>query len=361
MSERRTSRGNIDREDILKRLSKDILAETIEVARLRFEQKMTQQEIAKVMRIAPARVFRRLKLAEDLQLIQTTVVPPPMRQLEEDLLRRLRNRKQIHDVQIVPRGAGKNRAINADNLGAIGAAYLEDVVIHHPGDHLKIAMACGNTLLTLLTRFAARLEHSPSTLWKLKAKEITLYPLNLFWGWKFDGKAAVSPLVLVINTAGLLNRLGLNVLAYTPPPQLSLHHDIEPTSNSEDTKARKKYATYLQEVEQADIFLLGIGTGDSNYREALKELCLTHILKGKKIAGEINYQPYTPAGEFLPIENFPGLQAKRLQEIAKTERKVIAVAGGEEKAESVRVILQKDVPFNTIITDEDIAEKIWWV
>jgi len=345
-------------------LSPSTLAEVIEVARLHFEQGLTQEAIATELDIPQSRVFRRLKLAEDAQFVKTTVCPPPLLTLQADLLARLDKKREIHDVRVVPRGAGENSAINADNLGVVGASFLEEIIVPHPSHHLKIAMACGKTLLTLLTRFVARLEQSPGTLRKLKKKEITLYPLNLYWDWKFDYSAAISPSALVIATAVLLGRLGLKVYADTPPPPLSFYRKAELVPDGEQAQLAQKYTEYRQAVEQADIFLLGIGTGDrerSNYSDVVEWLDIDDTINWDSIAGEINYQPYTTDGTFPSLPRFPGVQAKRLQELAKTEKKVIAVAGGIGKASAVRAILKKDAPFNILLTDQDIAEQIRWV
>lgn len=339
----------------------DERAEMIEVARLYFEKRLTQTAIAKALGLPQTTVSRRLKQANDAHIVQITVSPPPIQQLQADLLAKLRRRKTIREVRVVSRGIGENSARNLDNLGADGAEFLEKIVAQHTTDHLKIAMACGNTLLELLTRFVARLEQTPTVLKKLRKKKITLYPLNLFWGWTFDGTTAMYPSALVIATTVLLRKLGIEVCAYTPPPRLRFPREFEPSSDGEGTETMEKYAEYIQAVEQADIFLLGIGTGDkqgSNYREVVKGLDLEDILRRDDIAGELNYQPYTTNGAFLPIARFPGVQAKRLHELAKTEKKIIAVAGGLAKAPAVYSILKKDVPFNILITDEDIAEKI---
>jgi len=344
--------------------SKDERAEMIEIARLHVEEGMTQEAIAEELNITQSTISRRLKRANSEHVIKTIITIPPIDQLYADLFAILSRRKKIREMKVLPRGVGKNRTKNVDNLGTAGAEFLKEIVVQHSGDHLQIAMSCGETLLMLLTRFVALLEQTPTVLKKLRKKAITLYPLNLYWGWTFDGNEAIYPTALVLATAVLLNKLGIKVCAYTPPPRMSFSREVKPNSDGEDhegTELMPKYNDYIQAAEQADIFLLGIGTGNkegSNYREVVKGLHLEDILKRDDIAGELNYQPYTIEGTFLSVEGFPGVQAKRLQKIAKTEKKVIAVAGGIGKADSVCSILKRNPPFNTLITDEDIAEKI---
>ncbi|MAP38964.1 MAG: hypothetical protein CL879_05025, partial [Dehalococcoidia bacterium] len=79
--------------------------ELVEVARLYFQTGATQNDIADNLKIPQARVSRLLKQAEDENIVQHVIIPPPLRRLESLLMRELRG-KGVRDTRVVPKGIG---------------------------------------------------------------------------------------------------------------------------------------------------------------------------------------------------------------------------------------------------------------
>ena len=75
--------------------------ELVEVARLYFQTGATQNDIADSLKIPQARVSRLLKQAEDENIVQHVIFPPPLRRLESLLMRELRD-KGVRDTRVVP-------------------------------------------------------------------------------------------------------------------------------------------------------------------------------------------------------------------------------------------------------------------
>src|SRR5262249_6881467 len=158
--------------------------------------------------------------------VRHIISPPPLSRLQVDMLAKLKS-KGIQDVRVVPCGVGENASKNVKNLGDVGAEYLWEAISQHAGNQLTIGMACGDSLVSLMIRFATYLEQEPTALRELQQKEITLYPLNLFWGPKLEYGANLYPAVLVIAAATLLIKLGCKVSAYAPQPPLSFYGEPE--------------------------------------------------------------------------------------------------------------------------------------
>ncbi|HEV8712273.1 MAG TPA: sugar-binding domain-containing protein [Candidatus Binatia bacterium] len=333
-------------------------ADMVEIARLYFDQEIPQQEIAERLHIPQATVSRLLQRAKVEGIVRHIISPPPLSRLQVDTLAKLKGRG-VQEVRVVPRGVGDNADKNVKNLGDIGAEYLWEVLSQHPGERLTIGMACGDSLVSLVIRFATYLEQEPAALRELQQKEITLYPLNLFWGPKLEYGANLYPAVLVIAAATLFIKLGCKVSAYAPQPPLSFYSESEASKKREQQIA--DYARYLEEAKEADIFLVGIGMGiqDPKYRRLLETLNGKRHLSGSEVVGELNYQPFDDNGQFLKLPKLLAVTADELTTLAKTRKRIIAVAGGDKKVPAITALLRRiSLPFNVLLTDEAVAEGI---
>jgi DNA-binding transcriptional regulator LsrR (DeoR family) len=335
-------------------------ADMVEIARLYFDQEIPQQEISARLHIPQATVSRLLQRAKAEGIVRHIISPPPLSRLQVDTLAKLKS-KGMQDVRVVPRGVGDNADKNVKNLADVGAEYLWDVLSQHTGNQLTIGMACGDSLVSLVIRFATFLEQEPTALRELQQKEITLYPLNLFWGPKLEYGANLYPAVLVIAAATLLIKLGCKVSAYAPQPPLSFYSDSHPSKRREPERQVADYARYLEDAKKADIFLIGIGMGiqDPKYRRLLETLNGKRHLHSSEIVGELNYQPFDANGQFLKLPKLLAVTAAELTTLAQVRKRVIAVAGGDKKLRAVTALLKRAaLPFNALITDESVAEKI---
>ncbi len=337
--------------------------ELIEVARQYFETGATQVDIAKGLRIPQARVSRLLRQAEAEEIVQHLIFPPPLRDLESTVMRHVED-KGVRDVRVVPRGIGRSAEKNEDNLGSAAAEYFAQALVAHPGETVNVCMSCGNTLLSVITYFTEYLRRQPDALAALRQKTVVLYPLSLYWEptlrFHIDSEypsTSVYPSALVVYLAMRLMTLGCRVIAHAPQPPLDFYREFEDMGEGERMRQVDKYIGYLEGAKNADIFLIGVGTGrdDLRYRSVLDELGI-ELANEEAIAGEIGYQPFDSSGEFLQFPKLISVTADELIMLSRETPKVIAVIGGEPKVQAVQALLQRDrLPFNVLITDEAIA------
>ena len=337
--------------------------ELVEVARQYFQSGATQVDIAKSLRIPQARVSRLLHQAEAEEIVQHLIFPPPMRELESAVMRGVAD-KGVRDVRVVPRGIGRSAEKNEENLGSVAAEYLAQALVAHPGDTVSVCMACGNTLLAVITQFTELLQRQPEALAALKQKTVVLYPMTLYWEptlqFHIDSEypsTSVYPSALVVYLAMRLMTLGFRVIAHAPQPPLDFYREFDSMGEQERMRQVKKYSCYLEGAKNADIFLMGVGTGrdDMRYRRVLDELGIELADEGE-IAGEIGYQPFSSRGEFVEFPKLIAVTGAELSTLSRTTTKVVAVVGGEMKIPAIQALLNRDqLPFNVLITDEAIA------
>ena len=341
--------------------------ELVEVARRYFQTGATQNDIAESLNIPQARVSRLLKQAEDEDIVQHVIFPPTLRRLESLLMRELRD-KGVRDTRVVPRGIGASAAKNEENLGIVTAEYLVDAILDHPGDTVSLCMSCGNTLLAVVMQFTEFLRRNHDVLDEMKQKTLVLYPLSLYWEptlrFNIDSEypsTSIYPSALVVYLAMQLMTLGCRVIAHAPQPPLDFYREFDDMGQEEQKRQVTKYSSYLEQAKSADIFLLGIGTGqhDARYGTVLDELGIDlteEFTDDKGMAGEIGYQPFDSSGRFAHFPKLIAVTGEELAALSQTETKIIAALGGEQKIPALRALLQRDqLPFNVLVTDEAIA------
>lgn len=93
----------------------------VQVARMYYEQGLTQPAIAAHLHLSQSRVSRWLKQAQQDGIVRTVVIPPPgvFTELEDELTRRYEMRQVL-----VVEATGDDRSIMA-GLGTVAASYLE--------------------------------------------------------------------------------------------------------------------------------------------------------------------------------------------------------------------------------------------
>jgi len=336
-------------------------AQMIEIARLYFDQRLTQKDIAERLGIPQTTISRLLQRASEEGIVKHVISPPLLLGLQADVLKKSRS-KGIRDVRVVPAaGLGDTDDKNIQNLGAQGAEYLWEVLSQHEGEEVTISMACGDTLGALARQFVSYLQQDPSALGELKKKTIWLYPLNLFWEPELE--STIYPPALVVTLGTQLIALDCKVHAFAPQPPLHFYREFDTMDKEQRKRQIEKYDVYLDKAKKADIFLLGIGAfrNDDKYKRVLNELDNKQSFEEAMVAGEVNYQPFTHDGKFVPLRKLLAVTGEELSEIAaKTTKKVIAVAGGRKgnKTAAILASLKCNPPYNVLITDEVMAEQI---
>jgi DNA-binding transcriptional regulator LsrR (DeoR family) len=282
-------------------------------------------------------------------------------------MRELRD-KGVRDTRVVPRGIGASAAKNEDNLGIVTAEYLIDAILENPSDTVSVCMSCGNTLLAVVMQFTDYLRRNHDVLDELKQKTLVLYPLSLYWEptlqFNIDSEypsTSIYPSALVVYLAMQLMTLGCKVIAHAPQPPLDFYREFDDMGQEEQSRQVTKYSSYLDQAKRSDIFLLGIGAGhhDARYGTVLDDLGIDlsdELPDDESMAGEIGYQPFDSIGKFAHFPKLIAVSGEELAGLSRTETKIIATLGGEQKIPALKALLQRDqLPFNVLVTDEAIA------
>jgi DNA-binding transcriptional regulator LsrR (DeoR family) len=102
-------------------LGRDATAMIVQVARMYYEQGMTQPAIAERLRVSQSRVSRWLKQAAEMGIVRTVVIPPEG--VFPDLEERLAVRFDLRQALVVETSGDEQGLLSG--LGAAAASYLE--------------------------------------------------------------------------------------------------------------------------------------------------------------------------------------------------------------------------------------------
>lgn len=111
----------------------------VEVARLYYESHLTQEEIARRLKLSRPSVQRMLRKAHELEIVKITISDPLGR--VEELARRLQSSFNLDRVIVVPTVREDPQATKR-RVGETGARYLEDVL----KEGMTLAVAWGTTV-----------------------------------------------------------------------------------------------------------------------------------------------------------------------------------------------------------------------
>jgi DNA-binding transcriptional regulator LsrR (DeoR family) len=231
-----------------------------------------------------------------------------------------------------------------EELGAAAAAYFEKIA----ANGMRIGLSCGFTLYQTIRQLRER-----------RFRDLALYPLS--------GESTLKQVDLFPNTL-----VGMMAVKYRPHVQayaLPVQHLL---SLGEIERERRRLLRdpeirAIYEAAQAvDVALVGIGMiGEEtpgfcslaeSYGVSVKRL------RQLGVVGEINYQPFDREGRIVDRPEMRALMRRilsvggdRLQALSKrSDRYVVAIAGGRPKLEAVRGALAGRF-MNVLVTDEDVA------
>ena len=268
----------------------------------------------------------------------------PRRSDLEDELQKLY--PHLRELRVVDPGIKDMDAIQK-TVAREGAYYLEEIA----WSGAKIGLSGGKTLYFLVTYLEPE-----------RLSGLHLYPLTLTPILTMPGLTANA-------MVGMMSTKYPDTTAYNLPT-------IPVTSREEYEKQMSTNSEMLKiyrDIWEVDIMVLGIGylTGPLPGFRALaqQELNLTaEELAAKGVVAEINHTPIDAQGE--PMLNTAdkelaaltqrviGVGALELRERAeRSDRYVVAVAGGPDKTEAIRACL-KGKYFNVLITDSYVAEAL---
>lgn len=252
----------------------------------------------------------------------------------------------LREVRVVDPGIKDMDAIQK-TVAREGAYYLEEIA----WSGAKIGLSGGKTMYYLITYL------EPERLTGLH-----LYPLTL------------TP---ILTMPGLTANAMVGMMSTKYPDATAFNLPTIPVSTKEEYEkqmaANPEMQKIYRDIWNVDIMVLGVGylTGPLPGFRALaqQEMGLTaKDLAAKGVVAEINHTPIDARGE--PIldgkdkdlaaltARVIGVGALELRERAeKSDRFVVAVAGGLEKTEAIRACL-KGKYFNVLVTDAYVAQAL---
>ncbi|PRX35540.1 DNA-binding transcriptional regulator LsrR (DeoR family) [Orenia metallireducens] len=301
-----------------------------EVARLYYEEELTQSEIAKRIHTSRSKISRMLKEAKEEGVVEININYPWARSLETEnkLLEtfelnqvRVLNSKELHYNEILK------------GLGVLAADYLDNIL---KADSI-LGISWGKTMYNVVKSL------NPSKKLPIKVVQV------------IGAAATNNP---VIDAPDLVRHLataygGNYYYLYAP---LFIKDDIA-------HNALIKQPAIIQTMalaHRADIILTGIGalnnsTPNALWEGYLKEESLEN-LRYKGAVGHICAHHYNINGELADLEEHNNIIGIELADLQKIDT-VIGVAGGEIKARTILGAL-RGKHINVLITDDLAAQKV---
>src|SRR5438132_8998098 len=304
---------------------------------LYYRQARPQKAIARALGVSAATVSRLLKRAYDEGFVRVELDLPRAEELEAALTEAFGLREAV----VVAAGG---RADLKEELGAAAAAYFEKIA----SNGIRVGLSCGFTLYQTIRQLRER-----------RFRDLALYPLS--------GESTLKMVDLSPNTlVGMMAaKYRPHVSAYALPVQhlLSLREiERERRRLRRDPEIRSIY----EAAQTVDIALVGIGM----IAEQTPGFCSlaesygisVRRLRQLGVVGEINYQPFDSGGRIVDHPELHALTRRilsvdggHLQGLSRrSDRYVIAVAGGKAKLDAVRGALAGRF-MNVLVTDEDLA------
>jgi deoxyribonucleoside regulator len=301
----------------------------IEVARLYYEQGLSQADIARRFRISRSAVSLLLKTCREQKIVEIRVQDSPSGVLH--LQTELRERFQLQEALVAP--AERNPEDAKARVGQAGAALLERLL----GDGMRIGMSWGTTLFQLV-RYAR----------SMARKDIEIIQLH-------GGLGAEDPAIDAFGLAqSLAEKLRGRYRIIQAPISVASRELRDMLVREPDV------AETLKRGAQARIALLGIGSN----RPELSSFVRTGYLTAEESAALLEAGAVgTVCGLHLDRqgrlfscpwnERVVGIDAEALLGIPLR----IGVAAGEEKADAVRAALNGGF-ITALVIEEALARKL---
>jgi DNA-binding transcriptional regulator LsrR (DeoR family) len=300
------------------------------VSTLYYLRDQTQQEIAERLRLSRPAVSRLLRDAQNQGIVQITISPP--RGLHIDLESRLEEQYGLEVVRIVAIEPGTSPDLLRRQIGAAAAAYLSRTT--HPGD--TIGLAWGTTLSAMVQSMA---------------------PLATEGVHVVQTLGGIGPPAAEAYAAELVRRLaqllGAAPVLFPVPGVVATAEVRDVLHNDPHVQAALRY------FDRLDTVYVGIGSITTNPvlndGHSLPPGTLAALVSAGAV-GDIALRFFDAEG--APVrssldERILGITTEQLQKAPR----VVAVAGGAEKAEAIHAALKSGI-VDVLITDQQTAEEL---
>lgn len=349
------------------------------VAILHYECDLPASRIAEKLKISRSRVSQLITEAKRHGRVEVKVRPASMDRLEYKLFNLL-SKYGIRDVRVAQILFGEDEKPQIKrSIGSFAASYLERSI----RDGMRIAVTCGTTVcatIRMLKNFGNR--------------NLQIIPLNAFLHAPLNGMLLDSNALALLAYAVLDSDTGENKAFLFPFTDLPEDNEMSIKQFRDTYQKHPGVQVIFEEADKADLILCGIGAfykkeeATTEEKDAkIEKKVVINVQKLLDMAelgpgvdkimalgavGEINLRPFDQNGESLynklkkNLIQSNGLQryfdysiGKDLDYFKQKARttKVVAVAGGKEKAPAIFAAI-KGGYFETLITDEIVAREL---
>lgn len=299
------------------------------IAKLYYEEKLSQPEIALKLHISQARVSRLIALSNQMGIVKTTVAPPPGMWVE---LERELEKKYLLDEVII---AESDDVYLLNNLGSVASHYLEKTLTSN--EILGVSSWSSSLLYTVDSM-------------KLQKRKIADYVVQTIGGLG-TGSAQMQANRMISRLSEIT---GANPIYLTAPGIVK----------SEEIKNSLFEENALQEVltkwSKLTTMLHGIGSLKPTPLLSASGNTLTESeiknLKDKGAVGHVCLRYFDDKGLYINSEinqRIIGISSKELKQVPRR----IGVAAGLDKLQAIRgAVLGKWI--NILITDSNIGKSL---
>jgi DNA-binding transcriptional regulator LsrR (DeoR family) len=306
----------------------------VKIARLYYEQDMTQGDIGKRLRLSRQKVQRLVHQARDQGVVRIGI--RPIMGIFSDLEKDLEERFGLREAVVVETSDYDNQPIVAREVGVGAADYLTRVVQPHD----RIVLSWGGSLLGMVNT----LSHHP----KMELNDVVV----------IQGLGGLADPNNEIHAADLTRRLGRALggrALLLPAP------GVAGNQKAREAHCGDPHVTgVLQKARAATLAFMGIGAPrpDSILVQQGNIVTWQELATLKKLGavGDINLRYFDDRGHKVSSDLDDRVIGLTLEEIRKINL-VVGVAGGAEKFGAIRAALRGKL-VDVLVTDHTTAQHL---
>lgn len=299
----------------------------VKIANLYYNDNWTQEKIAKKLSVSRPIISKALQKAKDMGIIEVFINDETV--LTIDLENVLEKRYQLHEAVVVPVSYDDPTVIR-ESVAKSAASYISKSI----KDDRKLGVSWGETLTSVVNQYPFE-----------KREDMKIIPLEGGMGRR---KVEIHANQLAYELA---KKMG-GTCSYLYAPAV-----VESKELKDRLMMMEDIRDVIEEGKQVDIALIGLGNpfATSTLEKAgyLQKEDIDR-LKSLNVVGDIGFRFFDGKGN--PVEDVLNKETIgiTLTELKKI-KKVIAVACGPQKMESIKAALQGEF-IDVLITDEETAK-----
>jgi len=306
----------------------------VKIARLYYEQDMTQEEIGRRLRLSRQKVQRLLRQAREQGVVRIGI--RPMMGIFSDLEKSLEDHFSLREAVVVETGFYEDQPTVAREVGVGAAEYLLRVVQSHD----RIVLSWGGSLLAMVNT----LSHHPP----MEHKDVKIV----------QGLGGLVDPSNEIHAADLTRRLarclGARALLLPAP-------GIAGSRSTRDAFWKDPHvAEALRQARAANLAFMGIGAPRPDSILVQEGTIVSWLelaaLKKHGAVGDINLRYFDDRGRKVSSDLDQRVIGLTLSEIKKIQH-VVGVAGGAEKFRAIRAALVGKL-VDVLVTDHVTAQQL---